>query len=128
MCVCVCVCVCACVIEKDKEFDTMPAGYVRSPAAGATYPCGPPASEPLHGSGGSRCRSSGPLNHIQSTAEGWSHDCHMTHHSDPVLPFTFPPVTEKLAKMQYFSFLCPVYTFRHCVGGGEGEGQRGRVE
>ena len=21
---------------------------------------------------------------------------------------TFPPVTEKLAKMQYFSFLCPV--------------------
>lgn len=27
---------------------------------------------------------------------------------------TFPPVTEKLAKMQYFSFLCPVYTFRHC--------------
>jgi len=27
---------------------------------------------------------------------------------------TFPPVTEKLAKMQYFSFLCPVYVFRHC--------------
>lgn len=26
---------------------------------------------------------------------------------------TFPPVTEKLANMQYFSFLCPVYVFRH---------------
>lgn len=26
---------------------------------------------------------------------------------------TFPPVTEKLAKMQYFSFLWPVYVFRH---------------
>ena len=26
---------------------------------------------------------------------------------------TFPPVTEKLANMQYFSFLWPVYVFRH---------------
>ncbi len=26
---------------------------------------------------------------------------------------TFPPVTEKFAKMQYFSFLWPVYVFRH---------------
>lgn len=26
---------------------------------------------------------------------------------------TFPPVTEKFAKIQYFSFLCPVYVFRH---------------
>ena len=25
----------------------------------------------------------------------------------------FPPVTEKLAKIQYFSFLCPVYVLRH---------------
>ena len=25
----------------------------------------------------------------------------------------FPPVTEKLAKTQYFSFMCPVYVFRH---------------
>lgn len=31
---------------------------------------------------------------------------------------TFPPVTEKLAKMQYFSFLWPVYVFRHCKGRG----------
>jgi hypothetical protein len=27
--------------------------------------------------------------------------------------FTFPPVTEKLANMQYFSFLWPVYVFKH---------------
>lgn len=33
---------------------------------------------------------------------------------------TFPPVTEKLAKMQYFSFLWPVYVFRHCKGKGSG--------
>ncbi|KRX54022.1 Transmembrane protease serine 11E [Trichinella sp. T9] len=26
---------------------------------------------------------------------------------------TFPPVTEKLATMQYFSFLCPLYCFKH---------------
>lgn len=26
---------------------------------------------------------------------------------------TFPPVTEKLANMQYFSFLWPVYVFKH---------------
>lgn len=26
---------------------------------------------------------------------------------------TLPPVTEKLAKMQYFSFLWPVYVFKH---------------
>lgn len=25
-----------------------------------------------------------------------------------------PPVTEKLANMQYFSFLWPVYVFKHC--------------
>lgn len=29
------------------------------------------------------------------------------------LVLTFPPVTEKLAKMQYFSFLWPVYVFKH---------------
>lgn len=27
---------------------------------------------------------------------------------------TFPPVTEKFANMQYFSFLWPVYVFKHC--------------
>ena len=27
---------------------------------------------------------------------------------------TFPPVTEKLANRQYFSFLWPVYVFKHC--------------
>lgn len=26
---------------------------------------------------------------------------------------TLPPVTEKFANIQYFSFLCPVYVFRH---------------
>ena len=26
---------------------------------------------------------------------------------------TFPPVTEKFAKMQYFSFLWPTYVFKH---------------
>lgn len=31
---------------------------------------------------------------------------------------TFPPVTEKLANMQYFSFLWPVYVFRHWNGKG----------
>lgn len=33
--------------------------------------------------------------------------------SSPYQTLTFPPVTEKLANMQYFSFLCPVYVFRH---------------
>lgn len=38
--------------------------------------------------------------------------------TSPVV-LTLPPVTEKLANTQYFSFLWPVYVFKHCgVQGG----------
>lgn len=78
------------------------------------YLCGPAVSARSPSSGGSRCTPCCPRSPTRSTAgDGFSVTCTQNNLTAATPVLTFPPVTEKLANMQYFSFLWPVYVFKH---------------
>lgn len=73
------------------------------------YLCGPAASARSPSSAGSRCKPCCPRSPTRSTAGGrFSVTRHQQATTAATAALTFPPVTEKLANMQYFSFLWPV--------------------
>lgn len=78
------------------------------------YLCGPAVSARSPLSAGSRCKPCCPRSPTRSTAGDrfsftrHKHPPHQKATMTATTVLTFPPVTEKLANMQYFSFLWPV--------------------
>lgn len=96
--------------EETNGGQEVPAGRGRTgEEGGMVYLCGPAASARSPSSAGSRCKPCCPRSQTRSTAGdrfSFTHTQRKSPAANAVL--TFPPVTEKLANMQYFSFLWPV--------------------